>query len=472
LTCSDLLLSLSLLGTQPPDSITSAPHEQNGEVLTFHIKVLGDWTHQVYGADLAHGHTLTSGSARIRLDGFYGADLAASLKTKSMVVLIGGGIGITPMISVAMDICTTSTTPVTLIWVVRSVDEFLIFADKLCDAETRFGDRLNVKVWITLKHPKSEKCAVMYHGPSVAKLMKSTDKHKTHRDSISPDLPIQADSSELVVHAKRTNSIQAIPTEPTAAHKEATKEILLACKEHMNKLAFAPSTASDKGANASLFTPNKTMVGNAANAFACCLAITFGLLGLALSKQKQNEWEKAHEDTDAGAVLQDNNRMQELFYVLLFVMIAFAVAAGCRFLTYYTIRKNLATSASLPAVFDIELRPNPIHPKSSAASARQLTHPSVNDSAGGTASNARSDHDELIKKMIKNHLGKRPDIAAELDAAATGLKPNSNAIVDVGVLACGPKKLVESVTTYCNLKTHTEIPGSPQFDFTEEDWNW
>ncbi|KAK1575091.1 hypothetical protein Q3G72_002508 [Acer saccharum] len=98
-----------------PFSITSAPGD---DYLSVHIQVLGDWTRQlktVFSKVPQPPHTGKSETSReegsnsacrfpeIKIDGPYGAP-AQDYKTYDVVLLIGLGIGATPMISIVKDI--------------------------------------------------------------------------------------------------------------------------------------------------------------------------------------------------------------------------------------------------------------------------------------------------------------------------------------------------------------------------------
>ncbi|XP_023635686.1 putative respiratory burst oxidase homolog protein G isoform X2 [Capsella rubella] len=94
-----------------PFSITSAPQE---DYLSVHIKSLGDWTKAIKGVfsevskltpvgDMLHGENINPNFPRVMIDGPYGAP-AQDYKKYEVVLLVGLGIGATPMISIIKDI--------------------------------------------------------------------------------------------------------------------------------------------------------------------------------------------------------------------------------------------------------------------------------------------------------------------------------------------------------------------------------
>lgn len=95
--------SISMLQWHP-FTISSAPHE---EMVTFHIRSMGDWTSKLAAKAPPTEDSGVGGSLPcpfdILVDGPYGSlsiDLDANFTTYSHIVLLCGGIGITPMMSV------------------------------------------------------------------------------------------------------------------------------------------------------------------------------------------------------------------------------------------------------------------------------------------------------------------------------------------------------------------------------------
>ncbi len=124
---------------------TATTHESGSDgSITFNMKVVGPWTKKL--AALAHGGGANGNpSVKIAVDGPYGS-LAIDLSAMREIVLVAGGIGITPIISIldrlyavaAGDLDATSRYPllktVTVIWTFRESQKVALLS--------QFGDRL------------------------------------------------------------------------------------------------------------------------------------------------------------------------------------------------------------------------------------------------------------------------------------------------------------------------------------------
>lgn len=83
-----------------PFSVSSGPREESVEM---HIRALGDHTTEI--VKLAHQYHLSSGKLPwIRIDGPYGNSLPSGFRRYAGLCLVGGGVGITPIIGMLKDI--------------------------------------------------------------------------------------------------------------------------------------------------------------------------------------------------------------------------------------------------------------------------------------------------------------------------------------------------------------------------------
>ena len=144
-----------------PFSITSAPRE--GHIVVFHVKALGgpsSWTSSL----LAAAKEISSdGTLSVKIDGFFGHNATSALlaKPRTAVVLVGGGVGVTPLLSILADLSEQPSTNVFLVWSTRTNKEFLAFAPRIAAAKARLGERLHARVAITrINHSKSQGGAV------------------------------------------------------------------------------------------------------------------------------------------------------------------------------------------------------------------------------------------------------------------------------------------------------------------------
>jgi hypothetical protein len=93
-----------------------------------------------------------------------------------------------------------------------------------------------------------------------------------------------------------------------------------------------------------------------------------------------------------------------------------------------------------------------------------------------TASTASDDSRDGHAAMLKGRIGCRPNLAFEFGKITTS---GDHTLKDVGVLACGPQAMVQSITQICNKPKSGCQWGMQQddgtsvfFSFTEEDWEW
>jgi len=130
-------LSLSTPGLREPHPFTIAGG-QDGE-LEFSIKAVGDWSERL--ATVEPGH-------EAKVHGPFGAFTACELASDRPLVLLAGGIGITPFLAMARDLGTSeSGRPIVLVWSVS--DEQDAFArDELAELENRLPG-LRVTIWVT-----------------------------------------------------------------------------------------------------------------------------------------------------------------------------------------------------------------------------------------------------------------------------------------------------------------------------------
>ena len=142
-----------------PFSITSAPRE--GHIVVFHVKALGgpsSWTSSL----LAAAKESAGGTLSVKIDGFFGHNATSALaKPRTAVVLVGGGVGVTPLLSILADLSEQPSTNVSLVWCTRTNKEFLAFAPRIAAAKARLGERLHARVAITrINHSKTQGDAV------------------------------------------------------------------------------------------------------------------------------------------------------------------------------------------------------------------------------------------------------------------------------------------------------------------------
>jgi len=130
-----------------PFTLSAPPHTRDaatGEtVATFHIKDMGPgtWTHRLAQLALAHGRGgAPAADLPISVDGPYGR--AGHYSERQTLILVAGGIGVTPLHSIVADLHARARDPATFgpagavrkvhfVWAAREASTFLLFADTL-----------------------------------------------------------------------------------------------------------------------------------------------------------------------------------------------------------------------------------------------------------------------------------------------------------------------------------------------------
>ena len=133
-----------------PFTITSAPQQR--EVVTFHIRALGNWTKTL--RKLA-GSGESPEPMVAHIDGPYGAP-ASHLEETEHVIAIAAGIGVTPFASLLRSILMRKTEEdlairkLHFVWISREADSFSWFADLLWRLEAQDADEiLDTHIYMT-----------------------------------------------------------------------------------------------------------------------------------------------------------------------------------------------------------------------------------------------------------------------------------------------------------------------------------
>jgi len=397
-----------------PFSLTSAPNA-NGKKVFFHLKEAGSWTKKVIDA----ARERDDGVLPVRIDGFYGhSNACEDLKKKDGVVLVGGGIGVTPMISLAMELCETNTSPVALFWIVRTVDEFSIFSTELKEAQRRYK-HLIVKVWITLSRPEP------------------------------------GNKDEGLVKSKLLEMSES----------EQIERVLKSLNENENEITMHST---------GIFQMSEPGMSGAFNAIAMALSIFLALVAFALTTEMSRE-EKYAE------VVVDKMSMIELGLVCFFVVVWIAVIVLIASpLVRYILQKYKAVSIEKPSPKNIK---NIVDEDMTETERLDMSmNMSINNSEMGEddiicqskygrdddVEGIQSDN-EMLQSLIGGNIGCRPNLSYEFSSFAKEMALIAGGMVDIGVLACGPVQMVESINSICNEGSENEHAC---FLFTEEDWEW
>eukprot|EP00804_Cyclotella_cryptica_P026232 CCRYP_009796-RC/>CCRYP_009796-RC protein AED:0.05 eAED:0.05 QI:1240/1/1/1/0.85/0.75/8/145/833 len=164
-----------------PFSVASAP---NDAYVDLYIRALGNHTKKI--VEYSEVCAAENKPALIRCDGPYG-DLSFNYRRYGNLLLVAGGIGITPIISVLKDIFgdaknSKSTTPrhcvkhVTLVWIMPRASEASLFLEllnnfRLKSLEDPLSATLNMSIHITREEEKCDNTQIVYSKPDFDNVM-------------------------------------------------------------------------------------------------------------------------------------------------------------------------------------------------------------------------------------------------------------------------------------------------------------
>jgi len=274
----------------------SAPAAHGNKVF-FHLKASGSWTKQV----IEEAKKQDDGLLQVRLDGFYGVNsgVCDKLQDKDGIILVGGGIGVTPMMSLAMELNKTSPLlPITLMWVARTVEEFSIFSEELAIA-MHSNKNFKAKVWITN--------------------MKGVGGGALPEQSILKGV----NDPVLLAGNNRINNVKLSDIDSMGQVASVKQHLETVKSSHIPQNVTSP-----------LFELDKPSLTGSANAFVMATSILLATVAYALSAQIANK--ESFSDT-----IQDKISLMDLSLVCVFVLVWIAVVVLLRsVLTRYLVQKD------------------------------------------------------------------------------------------------------------------------------------
>ena len=409
-----------------PYSLTASPNAHPGK-LFFHLKATGkhgSWTRKVIEAATANE------KLPIRIDGFYG-DYSQELQDKQIVVLVGGGIGVTPMLSIALDLVVTDPTiPVILMWTCRTVNEFEIFSSQLYDAARRHPN-LTVKVWITLSLPEPSEAM----KPKINKSMVQELSAEETYDKVVPLLkdPVQEEGNMQLED--------------------------------------------------SIFVMDQAGLNPLSNAVTMLLAMILGLTGYTTSIDLSNQRDFVPEEKFV--MMSQSLIMTLVLSTFVFVCVVRPILTSIK-----NKRNGVMNPPPTPSSkgdSKIEQSSRTVQDESSRyeVSSRR-TKEQAEDSSTSVDAEGESTNSidiDIFKSILQGRIGCRPDMEAEFKEVAMH---STDDIKDIGVLACGPQAMTRAINkavrnechivNYCSANKAKVDDGEDgaetYFAFVEEDWEW
>ena len=425
-----------------PYSLTSAPQEE-GQDLVFHLKGAGKWTRSVIEAAVkakAGGSDLT-----VRIDGFYGPPLMEGLVKKDAVVLVGGGIGVTPMVSIARDLVERAPhVYVSLLWVVRTITEYGVLSDELEGLmRQRNPDNVDVRVWVTLSQPEPGTVADELVEIDVDNLGECRSKITTF---------LTRDICEHLCEESQVNSLLSNLSVIRSRSVPASSGSVVSPSYLFEQGGFQGST----------------------NALVMGMSVVVGLSAYALTWHigETNEIEPA----DKLGLLHMFMSVLWIFLFIAFVGVVRKLVLVNESSVVHTMQSktkagNQILQDETTRLEESEATLNGSH-KGAAVKVSECDSSEMGSTTGADATSSRFVH----AAMVQGRIGCRPNLGLEFRKIRTS---GDHALKNVGVLACGPMAMVQSITKICNKPnsgcqwgTQQEDGTNAFFSFTEEDWEW
>ena len=166
-----------------PFSVASAP---NDEYVDLYIRALGNHTKKI--VDYSESCSAENKQALVRCDGPYG-DLGFNYRRYGTLLLVGGGIGITPIMSVVRDIYDSKCKEprhcikyISLVWIMPRGTEACLFHEmltqfRLKSLEDPLLPALNLEVYITRDDRKYNDKQIMHGKPDFESVVKACLTH-------------------------------------------------------------------------------------------------------------------------------------------------------------------------------------------------------------------------------------------------------------------------------------------------------
>ena len=354
-------------------------------------------------------------------------------------MLVGGGIGVTPMVSLTMGLLRHSLQKVTLIWVVRTIDEFQIFSKELCQARVRYGSRLVVKVWITLSQPEPVPVEKEGHDTELASDGVDRDTMK----ELSPN-----DQFLRVVNFLQSTESQYTPS--------VTKSL-----KHNDSV----DSSSDE---ADLFVPAGLSNAPAANSIVMALAIWMGVNSYAVGSWIVQKNEKISDP-------RENSTLLNLCLLCVFLLVTIALAVVVR---HFVTKMHSSSPSETMVDYTVGMVDNTVSDKTDdkfsnneSTNSNSLSACSERDVANieepAEDKSAIPSEEDVLQSMIEGRIGCRPNLQEEFNEGTVHQ-------ADIGVVACGPYAMIQQINGICNTGSFTwgTKEGGAFFAFTEDDWEW